>query len=569
MQQSAREIHAMIVPLLFNTGFRLDRFSPAKAQLAEAGWKLQSDKSDKNDPHKRLEIVVLDAFRGALRRTGRVLLGVEVGRHKWLLLADEHTQTLSAIVSWAAATWPKFPWDIASAQGEDAAALAALLDKTIGFWALQPCLIRSLMRSEKRVLDQRGKTVAYLHSFDPEKSGKEMPSEGLSSIHLSVTGVRGFTDEFEQIMQTLLPVLTPTQPMMTELLEGLDERIRTQSIPSAIYAAEDVAIYAVSKLLSVATDEMIAHTQGMQDDIDTEFLHQYRVHLRKIRSLLKECKSLFTGETMSPHLHFFKRISDLTTPVRDFDVHLLMIDDWMRQRRNAFVDQLVPLRKLIAGKRKRSLAALLNYVGSEKYLTQLRDWQQLLSRLQQVGPQQPEPQQSELQQPEPQQVEPQQVKPKHHEVGSKLIGLYAAKRIQKCFTKLVADGSKLHEFSPDEAFHDLRLDMKRFRYLLEYFEAIFTGGRYAAISKLARKLQSVLGDFHDITVQKAVLMGYAEELQQKRLAGPQTFVCLGFLLHEMSNNHDQLRTQFHGIFAQINTEANLHYIRKLQDSPLN
>jgi len=57
---------------------------------------------------------------------------------------------------------------------------------------------------------------------------------------------------------------------------------------------------------------------GIKADYDTEFLHDYRVSLRKVRSVL----SLFKGENIALK-QAFSDIMKGTNQLRDLDVYLL------------------------------------------------------------------------------------------------------------------------------------------------------------------------------------------------------------------------------------------------------
>ena len=63
--------------------------------------------------------------------------------------------------------------------------------------------------------------------------------------------------------------------------------------------------------------------QGIIDDIDTEYLHQYRVHLRKIRSLINLLKKCFSPDVYLDLKSRLSIIASRTNMLRDLDVFLL------------------------------------------------------------------------------------------------------------------------------------------------------------------------------------------------------------------------------------------------------
>ncbi len=62
---------------------------------------------------------------------------------------------------------------------------------------------------------------------------------------------------------------------------------------------------------------------GLLADIDTEFLHDFRVAVRRTRATLKLGRPALPDEMRSRWEPEFKWLGDLTTPVRDLDVYEL------------------------------------------------------------------------------------------------------------------------------------------------------------------------------------------------------------------------------------------------------
>ena len=79
---------------------------------------------------------------------------------------------------------------------------------------------------------------------------------------------------------------------------------------------------AVSVVLLDLLDTLEANVDGVLRDIDTEFLHDLRVSVRRTRSALKLLGSV-TPDATGHFRDEFKWLGDVTTPVRDLDVHLL------------------------------------------------------------------------------------------------------------------------------------------------------------------------------------------------------------------------------------------------------
>ena len=68
---------------------------------------------------------------------------------------------------------------------------------------------------------------------------------------------------------------------------------------------------------------MRANLPGLLDDVDTEFLHDFRVAVRQTRSTLKLGRAALPEVMRSRWEPEFKWLGDVTTQVRDLDVYEL------------------------------------------------------------------------------------------------------------------------------------------------------------------------------------------------------------------------------------------------------
>ena len=66
---------------------------------------------------------------------------------------------------------------------------------------------------------------------------------------------------------------------------------------------------------------------GVIADIDTEFLHDFRVAVRRTRATLKLTGDVLPDAMADRFAPDFKWLGDLTTPTRDLDVFLLGFDE--------------------------------------------------------------------------------------------------------------------------------------------------------------------------------------------------------------------------------------------------
>src|SRR5690606_29300041 len=84
----------------------------------------------------------------------------------------------------------------------------------------------------------------------------------------------------------------------------------------------------------------------------------------------------------------------------------------------------------------------------------------------------------------------------------------ARKRIGKRYKNALALGSAITGDSPDSDFHMLRIECKKLRYYLEFFESLFPGDEVKRAIKQLKSLQDNLGDFNDLHVQQGSIQGF-------------------------------------------------------------
>ena len=118
------------------------------------------------------------------------------------------------------------------------------------------------------------------------------------------------------------PLSAPISPLTT-LAEALNlspgsysTRITVALTPEM--SAREAAVKLSGDIFAV----MRLNEPGLLADTDTEFLHDYRVSVRRLRSLLSQLKDLFPAKTMDYFRGEFAVIGRLTNHLRDCDVLL-------------------------------------------------------------------------------------------------------------------------------------------------------------------------------------------------------------------------------------------------------
>ncbi len=118
--------------------------------------------------------------------------------------------------------------------------------------------------------------------------------------------------------------------------------------------ADSAAAVAARPRCSAAIE---ANLPGTLADVDSEFLHDLRVAVRRTRSAAAPARGACSRR--EPLAHFraeFRWLQQVTGPTRDLDVYLLEFDELARAARRAAAD-LEPLRGLLRERRRRERSA--------------------------------------------------------------------------------------------------------------------------------------------------------------------------------------------------------------------
>ena len=256
-------------------------------------------------------IEVLDSFDWRLFNHGWLLLHTQ-GRYS---LVDIRTrQTVGALTADEKKPM-RFHWDFPESQ------LATCFKAVLEVRALLPLGVFTRWWVHCDLLNSDEKIVARLALETYTANG------GSQAVHqCRVTRVRGYPKPVKRIAACLNQLgLKPAEqsPYLT-LLEGkglspggYSSKIKVSLQP------EMRAAGAIRRILDNLTTVMHLNISGVREDIDSEFLHDFRVSVRRARSLLSQMKGVLDAETTARLQQRLKAIGDITGTVRDLDVYLL------------------------------------------------------------------------------------------------------------------------------------------------------------------------------------------------------------------------------------------------------
>ncbi len=385
------------------------------------------------------------------------------------------------------------------------------------------------------VLDGEAKTVVRLTVERPEAVLRGRRRVRLSA-RLAVEPVLGYDDAFFRTLRTLrdrLGLEPAGQPLYDEAVlaaggrpEGVSTKPRVDLPPGT--RADAAAATVLARLLEIAEINL----PGAQQDLDSEFLHDLRVSIRRARSVLRELKDVHDPARRAHVRAELKYAQALTGPVRDLDVQLLEWDELVAPLEPARAADLEPLRALLLRRRARELARLKRGLRGRRFTRALDEWRALAAA--------------------PAGEQPEAAVP---------IDVLAGDRIRKVYRRMVRDGRRIGDDSPPEALHELRKRGKELRYLLELFGSPFPGKVVKPLVATLKDLQDVLGRFQDRAVQIETLREVREELADEP-GGPAALIALGPALDALLADQRAARAEFAERFARFAGKDQRKLVRK-------
>jgi CHAD domain-containing protein len=421
--------------------------------------------------------------------------------------------------------------------------------------ALLPAAKAITSRTTLRLLNADGKTVARLLA---DRTTVTVGPSGLATAIvlpplLSIAEVRGYPAQARRAA-ALIASLPGTRlvgngvfAMALEAL-GCHPGGYTGKV-SAPVTGEMPAEQAVALVLLDLLGTLNANVDGVIRDIDTEFLHDLRVSVRRTRAAIKLLGDVLPPELATHYRAEFKWLGDLTTPVRDLDVHLLGYDDLAASLTAAAPADLKPLHDFLARRRVREFRVLTRGLRSTRFRALVHDWDKALQEVRDEAVAKAQ--------------RATRSRPRRYQKASTL----AAQRTARAYRVIARRGTAISAQSPPESLHDLRKRSKELRYLLEFFAPLYEPSGYRKVISDLKQLQDCLGEFQDSQVQREEIHDLAEQMLSERTRPPAaTLLAMGELAARLAASQQRARDDFGRRFARFADPKGEQRLRALLES---
>jgi CHAD domain-containing protein len=415
--------------------------------------------------HDEGRAAVLDSFDRRLRARGLALTSEHKPSGCTLSLRREDGTPVAALALSCAC--PRMP------RALPASMLRRRVGDALGGRALLPVVECATSADHYTCRDEDGKQVCRLVLSRYAVLDQHEPV--LSVLELKP--VRGYGKETRAIARRLRATLR-LEPLAAGVGTALEALGREPARALALRGDMPTAP-ALGAILHVVLGAMRANEAGIREDIDNEFLHDFRVAMRRSRSLMNAFKSLFEP---SRHKHLrgeFSWLSAGTSHLRDLDVMLAELEQAARGGGNAGR----VLGAFVAEQRRREHERVVRLLTGARYLRFVREWEQALIELPETAP---------------------------GDGARRALDVAASDAIWRMHGRCVRRVDRLGTEPELAPLHELRKDLKRLRYLVEAFAGIYPARRVKRITTDLKRLQSVLGDICDRSAQHALIQRWQD-----------------------------------------------------------
>lgn len=215
--------------------------------------------------------------------------------------------------------------------------------------------------------------------------------------------------------------------------------------------------------------------RGVLLGADPEFLHQYRVLLRRSRAIVELLADTLGKAHWKEPRRMLRRHARATSALRDLDVMLSQVRRWGARSRRGRLARATGLEAYLMEQRQREHRKLCKRIRSQGYVRDFRQWRK-------------------------------QLESGHLRASARDLDKGGIRReLDRRITRHNRQLRRLSADAPDADFHRVRKTLKRIRYIADlYAEA---GGAF--IKDLKRR-QALFGEFQDLHMEADMLRRFVE-----------------------------------------------------------
>jgi CHAD domain-containing protein len=298
-----------------------------------------------------------------------------------------------------------------------------------------------------------------------------------------------------------------------------------------VLAPCDRADLSVRTILAHQLRILRSNTIGVLEDEDVEFLHDLRVANRRTRTALSQIKGVLPSSVVDRFSPEFKWLGTVTGPCRDLDVTLPAVAG-TGVRLGIEARTLDALLRFLDRRRGAEHDRVSKAIRSQRFRRLLEDWGQFLDSPSRGAEDLP--------------------------LAAAPISVVSGPRILKAFKRIRKGGAGISSDVSAALLHQLRIDGKKLRYLLEFFSDLYDRAVVTRCIDELKAIQDILGEFNDTEV----LLALTEEFAEARTPGKSVADGVGQLATAIAERQHELRIEFVDRFSALAREESRRLYKK-------
>jgi len=440
-------------PFIYHLPVVLSTKKIQKKILRLQSYRLSVEKGEK------LEGVLLDTFDEEMFFAAKMLFQVK----QRLFLFDLQSGQLIDQVS-------KEDWSFA--RDLQNGPVTSLLKRVSCLRAFLPVASIQLCFEHGLLLDDEGKTRARFHNLT---IGHGRNSVGVGSTQY----LRGYTQAHKDLCRSLQKIGAKACQDVGLVYDSLGIKGEQYTAKPPIKLNPEAPVKESAQIIINAFILTARRNEkGVVADYDTEFLHDYRVSFRKVRSVLSLFKGVYKLKDTVRLKQDFAALMQKTNLLRDLDVYLLNKEKYFNMVPEDTHEGLAILFNYFEEERKKEHKIVSKVIRSKVYNREVTRLEKLFANGSTIGS-----------------------GPKG---GEKSLA-FACRVVMSRYGKVCKIARSIDDKTEDEVVHELRINCKKLRYLMEFFSPLFPDDQIKTLIKSLKLLQDNLGNFNDYSVQQIFL----------------------------------------------------------------
>jgi CHAD domain-containing protein len=275
-------------------------------------------------------------------------------------------------------------------------------------------------------------------------------------------------------------------------------------------------------------DTMVRNENGAAKNIDAEFLHDFRVAIRRTRSALAQIdKGVLPASVVKKAQEDFRWIGQQTNYMRDLDVYLIDYPSLKGSLPVSYQTHLGPFKNYLERESAVEIKKIVSLMRGKRYRKIVDEWRAFLLQENRNA--------------------------EESALSREAIKAVADRKIWKAYARVIKEGKAIGENSPAESLHDLRGTCKKLRYLLEFFQHLYPQQKIDNLVASLKKFQNILGIFQDTEIQSTAILTFGRRMTKANAAPVETQMAMGMVADSILKRQGLARRNFDarfGVFAR-------------------